>query len=493
MQDSHDLALLIDSDTPLIILETSDETGALALLTRVAMQRSLPYYRWSITEGLTRAGFAERIAGPESTEAPQEALRAILGQDGPALYALCDFHPFLKGEPRIIRQLKDIALLPAEKRPTLVLISHAIELPSELRRYGARFALTMPTDAELMALVREQAREWHRENPGNKPQFDPRALRQLIANLRGLPLNDARRLARRAVCDDGAIDRDDVERVNAAKIRMLGLDGVLQWHHDVADSSALGGFDNLKGWLNKRQQVFVGKEIKGLDVPKGVVLLGVQGAGKSLAARVVAGDWGVPLLRLDAATLYNKFIGETERNLREALAQAELLAPCVLWVDEIEKGFAVGGGDDGTSRRLLGTLLTWMAERRSPVFVVATANDVSTLPPELLRKGRIDEIFFVDLPDVATREGIFRIHLRSRGFDPDRFDAAHLATLAEDFSGAEIEQAVVGALYRARAGQRDPMDEDLIAEIGNTYPLAVVRAEEIATLRGWAEGRTVRA
>ena len=230
------------------------------------------------------------------------------------------------------------------------------------------------------------------------------------------------------------------------------------------------------------------------DRPKGVMLLGVQGGGKSLAAKAVAGRLGVPLLRLDFGALYNKYIGESERNLRDALRTADVMAPCVLWLDEIEKGLAMGSGDDGgTGRRLLGSLLTWMAERTSAVFLVATSNDISQLPPELVRKGRLDEIFFVDLPDAEVRREIFRIHLRRRDLDPDRFDLDRLAEASDGFTGAGIEQAVVSALYAARSNQGPPSTSSVIAELEGTQPLSVVMDAQIARLRQWAQGRTVPA
>jgi SpoVK/Ycf46/Vps4 family AAA+-type ATPase len=224
-----------------------------------------------------------------------------------------------------------------------------------------------------------------------------------------------------------------------------------------------------------------------------VLLLGVQGDGKSLAAKAVAGLWGLPLLRIDMGALYNKYIGETEKNLRMALEQAELMAPCVLWLDEIEKGIAVSDQDLGISRRLLGTLLTWMAERAGAVFMVATANDISALPAELLRKGRFDEIFFVDLPTPEARREIFAIHLRSRHFEPERFDLERLATHSDRFSGAEIEQAIVAALYGCSA-RREPLStEAILHEVDNTFPLAVMMAERVEALRDWARERTVPA
>jgi SpoVK/Ycf46/Vps4 family AAA+-type ATPase len=253
----------------------------------------------------------------------------------------------------------------------------------------------------------------------------------------------------------------------------------------------VGGLGQLKRWLADRQSAFI--DAKGTDSPKGILLVGVQGGGKSLAARAVAGLWGLPLMRLDFASLYNKFFGETERNLREALQLAEQMSPCVLWMDEIEKGLATGDNDGGVSQRVLGTLLTWMAERKAPVFLVATANQISHLPPELIRKGRFDEMFFVDLPSLEVRGDIFRIHLARRELDPASFDLPALAQASAGFSGAEIEQAVVSALYAAQARQMAVEQTLLMHELQVTAPLSVVMAEELEELRAWAKDRAVMA
>ena len=250
--------------------------------------------------------------------------------------------------------------------------------------------------------------------------------------------------------------------------------------------------ENLKRWLRQRRPVFLG-EVPGLDAPKGILLLGVQGSGKSLAAKAVAGTWHVPLLRLDFGALYDKYYGETERKTRESLGMAEMMAPCVLWFDEIEKGIATRDSDSGTAHRVLGTLLTWMAERTAKVFVVATANDISTLPPELLRKGRLDEVFFVDLPEHETRKEILAIHLRKRALDPTTFDLEGLAAAAEGFSGSELEQAVVSGLYGTVGGSGHLDTNSLLEEIRVTRPLSVLMAEQIGAMRHWAEERTVRA
>jgi SpoVK/Ycf46/Vps4 family AAA+-type ATPase len=254
----------------------------------------------------------------------------------------------------------------------------------------------------------------------------------------------------------------------------------------------VAGLDHLKAWIDRRRAAFLSTENSG-DRPKGILLLGVQGSGKSLASKAIAGRLSVPLLRLDFGALYNKYIGESERNLREVLRTAEVMAPCVLWLDEIEKGLSVGSGEEGTGRRLIGALLTWMAEHKAKVFIVATSNDISQLPPELVRKGRLDEIFFVDLPTAEVRREVFRIHLRKRGLDPAAFDLDHLAEASDGFSGAGIEQAVVSALYAARTGEGQATTESVLAEIEATQPLSVVMDASIGALRRWAQGRTVPA
>jgi len=315
----------------------------------------------------------------------------------------------------------------------------------------------------------------------------------MVANLAGLTDTDARRLVRNAIGNDGAITADDVPAVVEAKRQLAGQGGLLSFDYNTAQLGDVGGFANLKRWLQRRGAYFSDPKLGAADRPRGVLLLGVQGGGKSLAAKAVAGIWKVPLLRLDFGVLYNKFFGETERNMREALRTAEVMAPCVLWCDEIEKGISTGDYDSGTSKRLLGTLLTWMAENDRRVFIVATANDVTALPPELMRKGRLDEIFFVDLPDDSVRREIFAIHLEKRDLDPKHFDLARLAELSEGFTGAEIEQAIVAARYTATA-QETTADTHIIAhELTLTKPLSVVRAEDIAHLRAWASDRTVSA
>ena len=341
-----------------------------------------------------------------------------------------------------------------------------------------------------MAMVREQALQWASQNANQRVRTDRATLDKLIANLRGLTHADAQTLIRRAIFNDGAINESDIPSLNRLKFELLDSQGVLRFEYATAEFAEVAGLDNLKQWLSVRKEPMFNSQD---DRPKGVMLLGVQGGGKSLAAKCVASAWGLPLLRLDFGALYNKFFGETERNLRNCLAQAEMMSPCVLWMDEIEKGVATGDNDNATSQRILGTLLTWMAENTKPVFIVATSNDISKMPPELVRKGRLDEIFFIDLPDQDMRRQIFDIHLRKRDATPSDFDIHRLVEAAEGFTGAEIEQAIVSARYLCDAQAQSLCTDSVLTAITRTYPMSVLRAEYINQLRDWAADRTVRA
>ena len=279
-----------------------------------------------------------------------------------------------------------------------------------------------------------------------------------------------------------------------AKYKLVAKDSILSFDYDTVNFSNVGGFHALKDWLNKRKHFFLNADGDvQFDIPKGIMLLGVQGCGKSLAAKAVAGVWGIPLMRLDFGAIYDKYIGNTEKNIREALQSAESLSPCVLWVDEIEKGINSGDADSGTSGRVLGTLLTWMAENKSRVFVVATANDIQSLPPELVRKGRMDEIFFVDLPDVDSRKEILSLHIEKRDIRFDKINLDQGAVAAEGFSGAELEQVVVSARYASHADGEQLNTEKILEEIRQTKPLSVVMDKHIGQLREWARDRTVSA
>lgn len=488
--DVRDLGLVLDSPVRLIVIESWDERRVLETLTGLAISRGLALHLWSATEGLRKTAFGgEALDGGESC-APDVALKCVKFDQMGGLYVFCDLHPYLD-QPPLVRLIKEIAMAEGRSAPTLVLVSHALTLPAEFQRYAARFRLALPSEEELLSIVREEAARWSERNRGLRVRTDNRTLQQVVKNLRGLSHAEARKLAHNLICDDGAITRDDLPELNRKKFELLDMQGVLGFEHDTERFADVGGLHNFKRWLGERQAAFLAPDVS--DMPRGAMLVGVQGGGKSMAAKAVAGLWGLPLLRLDFACLYNKFFGETERNLREALKLAEEMAPCVLWMDELEKGLATGEMDGGVSQRVLGTLLTWMAERKAPVFMVATANSVERLPAELLRKGRFDELFFVDLPDRETRVDILRIHLQRRDLDPGHYDLLALANACDGFSGAEIEQVVVSAVYAGQAQAREPDQQMLLGCIQGTSPLSVIMAEALTRLRSWADGRAIKA
>ena len=494
MSELQDLTSLIRANTALIVIETPDEGRVVDLFMHVLMNVWRPLFRWSITEGLRRVdlhGEDEPLSPPDATT----TLRTIRAMDQRGIHLLLDFHPYLgyATTQRMVRELIDRRDC---KEHTLVLVGAKIELPADLEHLAVRFSLRLPDEKVLLKLVQDEAALYLREHGGKRVEVDQDALKMIVRNLRGLSMMEARRLARHLIFRDGVISSSDLPELAKLKFELLNKSGHLHFEYDTARFADVAGLTRLKAWVNQRRAAYTSEALPpGLDPPKGMLLLGVQGCGKSLAAKAVAGGFGVPLVRLDFGTLYNKFHGETEKNLRDALASAEQIAPCVLWIDELEKGLAGSGSseDGGVSRRVLGYFLTWMAERKSRVFLVATANAVHDLPPELLRKGRFDEIFFVDLPNHAARAEVFRLHLAKREVDWEGFSLDALAGAADGFSGAEIEQAVVSGLYSAHAAQTRLDEQRLLGEIAGTRPLSVLMAEQVNALREWARTRTVPA
>ena len=495
MDQKHDLELILRSRSPIVVIETQDEARILEMLQSIsigsASNEHVPLFRWTITDGLQRLDI---VLEPQSLNSqPTDVLKHIRAVSKPGLYILLDFHPFLE-DPVHIRLLKDVCIQYPNIARQIVLISHKLQLPRELEAYSARLDISLPSESERREIVERVANEWSRENRGSRVQADSKAHKLLIQNLAGLTYADTERLARNAVFHDGAITKSDLPGVMKAKYELLNRGGALHFEHDTARFKDVGGMERLKIWLSRRKEAFRRDGTAAhLDPPKGILLIGIQGCGKSLAAKATAGIFGVPLLRLDFGSLYDKYHGETERKLRESLKTADVMSPCVLWIDEIEKGLAGRGGETGTTQRVLGSFLTWMAEKKSTVFVVATANDITAMPAELIRKGRFDEIFFVDLPRQKVRASIFAIHLTTRGQALKDFDIEKLSSISTGFSGAEIEQAVVSALYAAHAKEQALSTTHLQQEIRQTKPLSVVMSERVSGLRQWADGRTVAA
>ncbi len=491
MNELLDLFHLVKSRVPLITIETRDEKEAIQLIVSLGNSLKKPVYGWNLVRGFALLDRKGNINGSNNLE-PTEVLYNIFEKYSSAMFVLVDYHPYLQND-RNIRLLKELALNNEKLNLTIFFISAQIELPDEVKHLSAKFDLAFPSDEEIKVFILQLVEKWKSENPVKEVKIDESILNIFIKNLHGLSFSEIRRILYNAL-KDNAITKEDIPEITKAKYYLLNKDNVLYYEHDTSSFSEVGGLKNLKEWLEKRKKIFIG-EVKntGIDTPKGVMLLGVQGSGKSLAAKAVAGTWGIPLLRLDFGTIYNKFYGETERKTREALKMADMMAPCVLWIDEIEKGLASDSNDSGTSKRVLGTFLTWMAERKTLVFLVATANDIQNLPPELMRKGRMDEIFFVDLPESNIREEILNIHLKKRDLNPDNFDVKKIAQACEGFSGSEIEQVIVSGFYSIIGGYKQLTTEILLNEIHKTRPLSVVMAENIAAMREWAKDRTVQA
>ncbi len=489
MESLHDLEVLVESQkTGLVVIETEREGCFIEGFRRISARSTVAYFHWTVTKGLLRLG--NDYKHQSHNRDINQLFAQIQSTDFPSVYVLVDFHHFLQ-DPVAIRHVKD-ALVNSPQH-TVVMLSSEVKLPDELDRMAIRYELPLPTREQLKAIVNDLAERWYQENNVKVKSSNKRIAKLLIENLCGLSVSDAKRLAEHAIFNDGVIDQIDIAKINQEKFDLLNKDSVLSYELDYEELDNIAGFNNLKEWLEIRRKVFSGElSLPGNDIPKGMLLLGVQGCGKSLAAKAVAGSWHLPLLYMDFGILYNRYIGQTEENMRSALQVAEHMAPCVLWMDEIEKGLSAVSNSDDVSKRLLGTFLTWLAENKSKVFVVATANDVTALPPELMRKGRFDEVFFVDLPTESEREAILNVHLKRRDLSIEGIDIAQVAHACDGFSGAEVEQIVVSAIYATYAKEEKITTEALLKEAQSTRPLSILMAEKIHGLRDWAEHRAVK-
>ncbi|MDH5640189.1 MAG: AAA family ATPase [Nitrospira sp.] len=511
---AHDLRTLIRSNYPLIAIETVEEERVSSLLHSVCAQERMPLFEWSVTRGLTRA---DEPTLSKMTAAPLALLQHLHGLTVEAVFWLKDLAPHLQEQP-VARQLREVAEVFSRSHATCVITGHPITLPLDIEQLAVRLDLQLPDRGELEAMLQNLLRSLgpklssrHRGSAAVARQNSGAAIRGALSTgqrpstsnreavlraLRGLTLHQARQAVTQCLVEDGSLTAADVQTILKRKVQIIKDGGLLEYYPLEDNRFELGGFSSLKSWLERAKVGFT-DEAKALNLtpPRGIMLIGVPGCGKSLAAKAIAREWQLPLLKLDAGRLFDKYIGESEKNFRKAIDTAESLSPIVLWIDEIEKALAAGGGsgeaDAGLSRRLFGAFLTWLQEKKHEVFVVATANDLSSLPPELLRKGRFDEIFFVDLPDDEEREAIWKIHLGIRKQDSRQFDVSKVVSASDGFSGSEIEQAVVAALYRA-LHHRTPLTTDLlIEELNQTVPLSVTRREDIDALRGMAQGRFV--
>ena len=495
MTDIQRLQKLYLAEHPCVSIVSVEEDAALDVVRNMSMEAKVEMMLWSASFGL-RDGLVAGEPGATETEVPAAALYKLLSIERPMIVALLDMGAYLNKEEKSARLLRDLIQKVSEHGGMIVMIGAKDDLPRSIRDVATPFDLSLPDEEELEHVVKAALRERNQTVP-IQVHIDRPTFATIIRNLRGLTARQAKQVILDAVMAEQRFDISDVNKVLAEKRKQFQSAGLLEYVESPVDLCEIGGLNRLKGWLNQRHDA-LSDEAKefGIPAPRGVLMLGVQGSGKSLAAKAVATSWQRPLLRLDVGALYDKYIGESERSLRDALRQAEMMSPIILWIDEIEKAFASAASqstDGGLSKRMFGTLLTWMQEHKAPVFLIATANDIEALPPELLRKGRFDEIFFVDLPGLEARHEILRIHLAKRKRDAQSFDLAKLAEQCDGFSGAEIEQAVITALCEAFASKQELTTTHVEKAIKESPPLSVTMAEQVASLRAWAKGRCVMA
>jgi len=489
----EELDTLVRARYPLVYLVTSEEQRLEALLRGLAERHGKALVGWTVTRGFRRLGGGRGAPLPDGVREPVPALQAIEKLAEPSVVVLEDFHPFL-ADPTVVRAVRDLAHALKATYTTVLLLSPTLVIPPELEKEISVLDVPLPTFRDLLGLLKEIVGVL-RQGGRAKVDLTNADAEQLIKAAQGLTLSEAENAFAKAVAHDGRLWKDDIQLVLEEKRQVIRKSGLLEYFATDESLATVGGLELLKGWLSRRGAAFSdAARAFGLPEPKGLLLLGVQGCGKSLTAKAIAATWKLPLLRLDMGRIFSGLVGSSEENLRKAIRTAESVAPVVLWIDEVEKGLSgvasSGQSDGGVTARVFGTLLTWLQEKTAPAFVVATANRIDLLPPELLRKGRFDEIFFIDLPAAPEREEILRIHVARRRRDPARYDLARLAAAANGFSGAELEQAVVSALHDAFAEGIELSQRHLEKAIGETMPLSVTMREELDRLREWAATRT---
>ncbi len=489
----EELNTMIRARYPLLYIMSWEERRIEQLLRRVARNLRKKLYGWSITDGLRSLDDYNPQRPDPGTCPPLNALDIITASQESVIFLLKDFHPYwderhpVQEQPIITRRMRDMVNHLKESRKTVILLSPLLIFPSEMEKDIIVLDYSQPERDEMEQSLERVLRS-AREIGGVKLDLTPAMREQVLAAAQGLTCSEAENVFAKSLVMNRSLD---VSIIIAEKKQIIRRSHILEYFETSENMASVGGMPLLKEWLNKRALAFSERARQfGLPEPKGLLLLGVQGAGKSLIAKAIASQWRLPLLRLDLGRLFSELVGSSEQNMRTALRLAESISPCLLWLDELEKGLAGVASshvsDAGTTARVFASFLTWMQEKTAPVFVVATANDISILPPEALRKGRFDEIFFIDLPSLAERQEIFTIHIRRRGRNPQDFDLEPLAELSENFSGAEIENAVISALYDAFEAGRDLTQTDLLEALRQTIPLARTMEAQIKALRQWA-------
>lgn len=497
-------------------METVEEMRVVDLVRTASVELKLPVFEWSIADGLTRCGSNAPVIVPGepksaaqfpnlpetaqvigNTREPAQVLAHLATMTLDSVFILKDFHRHMD-DPVVIRRLRDVAQRFCNNRRTLIITGPAVPLPAELVSLVEYLELPLP-DAKRLQQIVEETFNLLSKTHSLKRKLDSTGLDAVADNLRGLTEEEAQRAVSQAMIAHYGLTPEMITEVLEAKKNILRRSGLLDFI-EVSESMAnIGGLENLKCWLQQRRGSWEESARNyGLEAPRGVIIMGVQGCGKSMCARAIAGEWKLPLVKFDTAAVFDKYVGETEKRIKKLFRVAEELAPAVLWIDELEKVFAgsapsSSSSDAGVSSRLLGSFLSWMQDRSAPVFIAATSNNVTALPPELIRKGRFDELFFVDLPNLAERRAIFGIHLKRHKQNPASFDLDQLALTAKGYSGAEIDAAVQTAMYAAFSSKQPLNTQDLLQALQATIPLSTTRAEEIQALRGWAKHRAVPA
>lgn len=505
------LSNLLRARFPYIYMATWEEERALATIRSIAGDRELikttrKVYTWSVTKGLVGEG----QTNDEATKSPLKALAKIQACDHPALFILKDFHVYFGGNHRqpdhtIVRKIRDMLteLKQSPNPKNVIFISPYLQLPADLEKTITILDFDLPSFAEIKYVL-DGMIEANRLSGRIEIDLQPQDEERIAKAALGLTLHEAENAFARAMVEDGRLCKDDVDVVLEEKRQMIKKSEILEFIKSDLNMNDVGGLDNLKRWLVKRNQSWLeAAQRYNLPAPKGVLITGVPGCGKSLIAKAVSAMWHLPLLRLDIGKIFSGIVGSSEENMRRAIQTAEAISPSVLWIDEIEKGFSglSSSGDSGTSSRIFGTFLTWMQEKSKAVFVVATANQIQSLPPEMLRKGRFDEIFFVDLPTFNERKQIFKVHIHKRLKDPQVISGlqiddelfTELSHLTEGYVGAELEQIVISALFEAFSENRPIRRTDFKKAIEQTVPLSVTQAEQIHAIREWANLRAVAA
>ncbi|MBM4092172.1 MAG: AAA family ATPase, partial [Planctomycetes bacterium] len=487
--DESRLEVLIRASFPLVCVLSFEEDRVLASIRNIARRlsedRKKPrrLYVWSASRGLRDD--EDQLVNQETLEDPTAAIVHVIENPEDAIYVFLDLHRHYS--PVTTRLVRDAARAVRTTRKSLLFLSPFYQVPDELQKEVALSVFQLPDRQQLEQVLAGLAEEY--QHAGSPVELTDEDRTALLRAASGLTANEADLAFRGAAAQTGGLAAAAVRKVAESKTQVIRKSGILEYYDKPESFSDVGGLGNLLAWFQSRAPAFANTaRYAGLPMPKGVLLVGVPGCGKSLSARALAGAWGVPLVRLDVGRIFGSYVGQSEANLRMAIQTAEAVSPCILWIDEVEKGFSGvrGQGGGGVAARVFGTFLNWLQDKRSPVFVVATANDLTGIPPEFLRQGRFDDIFFVGLPGAKERETIFKIHLARRHREPVAFDLAALAEATYGYSGAEIEQAVIGGLFRAFEACRELETADMLAAARETHPLSRARAREIAMLTAWA-------